>query len=230
VASVLPPQRPGAVLWSRVAGPLVNVFLVPVTATLWLLAFALGWPVAYPDLYLFLRTTFVLNAGLLILNLLPVYPLDGGQILQALLWFVIGRAQSLMVVCLIGMVVAGGMFFLSLLVGDWMLAAMTGFGAMISLAGFQHARLLARLLSGPRREDAACPTCGVAPLIGKLWVCDQCGARFDTFATRARCPNCYQLFGETRCPDCYQKHPIAQWFAHAPPHAETDPHASYRGV
>src|SRR5262245_42583693 len=31
VAFVDPPQRPGAVLWSIVAGPLVNVILVPVT-------------------------------------------------------------------------------------------------------------------------------------------------------------------------------------------------------
>ncbi|MEM1354747.1 MAG: site-2 protease family protein [Planctomycetota bacterium] len=31
VAFVQPPQRPGAVLWSIVAGPLVNVVLVPVT-------------------------------------------------------------------------------------------------------------------------------------------------------------------------------------------------------
>ena len=40
-----------------------------------------------------------MNLGLLIFNLLPIYPLDGGQILQALLWFLIGRGPSLLAVC-----------------------------------------------------------------------------------------------------------------------------------
>ena len=35
--NVRPPRRPGAVLWSIAAGPLVNVLLVPVTFVLLLL-------------------------------------------------------------------------------------------------------------------------------------------------------------------------------------------------
>src|ERR1700733_8559323 len=35
VAYVSPPQRPGAVLWSIVAGPLVNVILFPILSLLW---------------------------------------------------------------------------------------------------------------------------------------------------------------------------------------------------
>src|SRR5580693_7270542 len=38
VAYVDPPQRPGAMLWSIAAGPLVNVVLIPVLGVLWLLA------------------------------------------------------------------------------------------------------------------------------------------------------------------------------------------------
>ena len=44
---------------------------------------------------------FWINAGLLIFNMLPIYPLDGGQILRSLLWFVIGRAKSLTVASVI---------------------------------------------------------------------------------------------------------------------------------
>src|SRR6516164_9494752 len=43
IAFVDPPPRPGAVLWSIAAGPLVNVLLVPVTAGLWIVSSQLDW-------------------------------------------------------------------------------------------------------------------------------------------------------------------------------------------
>ena len=36
--------------------------------------------------------------------MLPIYPLDGGQILQSLLWFVFGYARSLMIAASLGLV------------------------------------------------------------------------------------------------------------------------------
>ena len=41
--------------------------------------------------------------------MLPVYPLDGGKILQALLWFVMGRARSLLVATVVGLLTALGL-------------------------------------------------------------------------------------------------------------------------
>src|SRR5208282_3634552 len=91
VAYVNPPQRPGATLWSIAAGPLVNVGLLPVLFGLGMLSRWLGWAAAMPDVYALLRAVWFINLGLLIFNMLPIYPLDGGQILRSLLWFVMGR-------------------------------------------------------------------------------------------------------------------------------------------
>ena len=107
VAFVQPPPRPGALLWSIAAGPLVNVILLPVTVMAFVLATGAGLRNEYPDFVHFLFSIAVINFVLLVFNLLPIYPLDGGQILQALLWFVIGRARSLMVSGIIGLVGSG---------------------------------------------------------------------------------------------------------------------------
>src|SRR2546429_7749059 len=102
VANVNPPPRPGATLWSIAAGPLVNVALLPISLPVFVSAGLLGpyrlleyWKTATPNAYAFLLAVGAINLGLLIFNLLPIYPLDGGQILRSLLWFVVGRARSL---------------------------------------------------------------------------------------------------------------------------------------
>jgi Zn-dependent protease len=97
VAYVSPPQRPGAVLWSIAAGPLVNVALIPILKLIGISSRAPGWGAVYPDAYKLLSMVWLINIVLLIFNLLPIFPLDGGQILRALLWFPLGRARSLQV-------------------------------------------------------------------------------------------------------------------------------------
>ena len=108
VAYVDPPQRPGAVLWSIAAGPLVNVVLLVVLTVFGMLNRSFGWLNAMPDVHGLVLAVWYINFGLLIFNLLPVYPLDGGQILRALLWFAFGRARSLMMATIIGFVGVAG--------------------------------------------------------------------------------------------------------------------------
>jgi len=109
IAFIDAPRRPGAFLWSIAAGPLVNVALVPV---FWLLMHY-GLPEsAGPDTVTFVFTLFYINLGLLIFNLLPVYPMDGGQILQALLWYRLGYPKALLIATGIGL--AGGVALIAL--------------------------------------------------------------------------------------------------------------------
>ncbi len=142
VAFVQPPPRPGALLWSIAAGPLVNVVLVPVTFGATLLV-ASHWKEAYPDLAHFLLSISIINLGLLIFNMLPIYPLDGGQILQALLWFVIGQARSLMVSGIIGLAAAAGVILLAVVrLQDTWLAIVAAFVAWQAWRGFRFGVIL----------------------------------------------------------------------------------------
>ncbi len=144
VAYVSPPQRPGAVLWSIAAGPLVNVLLVPVLyAVNFTVMNNLGSTLSADAQQFFLHLQ-VINLVLLCFNLLPIYPLDGGQIVQALLWFVIGRRRSLSAVAVIGMLAAAAVAVLALLYWHLFLLIMALFIGWQAWRGFQYARLLAR--------------------------------------------------------------------------------------
>ena len=82
IAFVKPPARPGAYLWSIAAGPLVNVVLFPLFTLFAFMFTKLQWKTVHSDFYQFVLTVWFMNAVLLFFNLIPVYPLDGGQILR----------------------------------------------------------------------------------------------------------------------------------------------------
>lgn len=218
VAYVAPPQRPGAILWSIVAGPLVNVVLFVVLGGLMATGQSLGWGESAPDMMRFARAVFVMNLGLLIFNVLPVYPLDGGQILRSLLWFMIGRARSLMAASIIGFggVVALFMGVVAMFLRGWQSQAIwLGILALFILAncwrGLQHARVLARAARLPRRSGFQCPGCQTPPPIGAWWACGRCGNPFDTFETQGICPHCGARYETTRCLDCGESRAMSEW-------------------
>jgi Zn-dependent protease len=215
VAYVNPPQRPGATLWSIAAGPLVNVALVPILYTLNLLSQSQGWVETMPNVYVFLQAVQYINAGLLIFNMLPIYPLDGGQILRALLWFVVGRARSLMAATIIGFVGVAGLIGLAVWAQSVWFGILSGFILMNCWTGLRQALELSRREKLPRREGFACPSCKAAPLVGPHWICGQCRKPFDIFETQGACPNCAARFGATRCLDCGTVSPMSAWIAPA---------------
>jgi Zn-dependent protease len=144
IAFVNPPRRPGAVLWSIAAGPLVNVALVPVLELLWIFAAHAGWFYEAPDTFRLIGMIRVINYSLLIFNLLPVYPLDGGQILQALLWFPLGEIRSLQIASVIGVIGAIALAGLALLLQlnvVWT-AIMAFFLLSRAIAGWQYAKAM----------------------------------------------------------------------------------------
>ncbi len=103
----------------------------------------------------FLFSLAVINAVLLAFNLLPIYPLDGGQMLQSLLWFFIGYTRSLRVVSIVGLAAGVGVLVPLLIWRDYWLAILAGFVSLRSWSGLQQARQLAVLEELQREYDRA---------------------------------------------------------------------------
>jgi len=212
VAYVQPPQRPGAFLWSIAAGPLVNVVLLPLTIVPAMFTWQSGAPYSAGADFLF--DVALLNVLLLVFNMLPFYPLDGGQILRSLIWFVAGRALSLVIATIIGLVGAVLLGLLALWLGGIYLGVMVFFMGSRSLGSLRVALQMYRMENAPRREEAVCPMCRQHPPFGPLWRC-ACGMMFDTFETGATCPHCRRDFSSTMCPFCQQSTPLTLWYPHA---------------
>jgi Zn-dependent protease len=140
IAFVSPPRRPGAMLWSIAAGPLVNVILLPILSV----ALVLFRGVEPTDSSLFVFHVWWINLGLLIFNMLPIYPLDGGQILRSLLWFPLGEIRSLQIASVIGLVGSIGLAGLMLFLGMdiFWTAIMSLFLISRAVAGWQYAKAL----------------------------------------------------------------------------------------
>lgn len=133
------PMRPWPQFVTVACGPLVNVALCLLSGVVISYYYeGVGWfnwnplgPLGYaggPEwlnmVYLFYRV----NYWLLAFNLLPVYPMDGGQLLHTLLWPFMGLQRSLMLTCQIGL---GG----ALVLGFWALQSRAPILFFIALMG-----------------------------------------------------------------------------------------------
>ncbi|HET8826825.1 MAG TPA: site-2 protease family protein, partial [Terriglobales bacterium] len=212
VAYVDPPPRPGAMLWSIVAGPLVNVVLFPIFLGLFF-ANNRGWAQPQTDFSTLFSILCWIDGGLFLFNILPVYPLDGGKILWSLLWFIFGRARSLMIATVLGFVGVIGFIGLAVWSRDVWLGAVAAYMLLNCWGGLKQARALLKIAQIPRREGFACPRCKSKPPLGAFWKCSNCQQAFDTFQTAAVCPTCNTRFDVTRCLDCGWGYPMDQWAA-----------------
>ncbi len=139
IAFVDPPRRPGAYLWSIAAGPLVNVILLPVLAFVSMMAQA---SLPGSDVAVFFRDLNFINAVLLGFNLLPIFPLDGGQIVRGLLWFPFGEIRSLQISSVIGLVGGAILGIVGLMAGSVWWAVLAFFLLSRAWYGWQQAKAM----------------------------------------------------------------------------------------
>lgn len=109
------PEKPGEELVVALAGPAVNVAIAA------LLALALGgvpsasdgMEVENPGMGLLARLFWV-NVSLVLFNLIPAFPMDGGRVLRALLAYRLGYTRGTRIAASIGQAVAFGLGLLGL--------------------------------------------------------------------------------------------------------------------
>jgi Zn-dependent protease len=129
-------------LWTIAAGPLVNVALFPIL-TVALIGAQRGWlTIQDPDVFKILLWIWRINTGLLLFNLLPIYPLDGGQILRAVLWFPLGAVRSLFIASGVGVIGAILLGLGALLMQSWWIVIMAFFLLSQAVAGWRYAQYL----------------------------------------------------------------------------------------
>jgi stage IV sporulation protein FB len=135
------PEEPRQELLIALAGPLVTL-LIALGFYLWL-HFTGGrpeWPWQAGDNPTIPQALLVSNTMLLLFNLVPAFPLDGGRVLRALLAMKLPAVQATRIASRIGQTAAvfGGVY--ALYGGDWLWAAIALF--IFSTAG-QEARMVA---------------------------------------------------------------------------------------
>ncbi len=126
LAMCVPPHHPRAALITTVGGPAVNLALMPVFAVLLLLVGAprdvylfnpfqpysgIGGLTGSSNLILYAKfalfSAHVMNFYLFCFNVfLPMFPMDGGRIMQELLWFRVGYRRSMQIAVNIGLTAA----------------------------------------------------------------------------------------------------------------------------
>ncbi|MDJ0646552.1 MAG: site-2 protease family protein [Flavobacteriaceae bacterium] len=116
------PENPKEELLVAVAGPLVNViialllfFIAPVQEIMGLTMTEIFESLDSLTLQNFLFFLFVVNVGLVLFNLIPAFPMDGGRMLRAVLAMNMNRVKATLIASRIGQTIAVLFLLLGLL-------------------------------------------------------------------------------------------------------------------
>jgi Zn-dependent protease len=141
------PEDPRQELWVAVAGPAVNVvialLLYPFVASEQL--FVNEDMAGVSTTQGFLNALFRVNAALVIFNIIPAFPMDGGRILRALLALKMGRMRATQIAANLGQFLALGFVFFGLTSGNpimILIGIFVYFGARTENVMVQHLELL----------------------------------------------------------------------------------------
>ncbi len=126
------PEKPWDEVKIAVAGPLVNVVLAPI---FFAAALALGAGLSSPvdiiqggnSLGQVLAYLGFINVALVVFNLIPAFPMDGGRVLRGLLATRLGPVRATEIASAIGQLFAVGFFFLGITTGAYLLALIAVF-------------------------------------------------------------------------------------------------------
>ena len=126
------PERPWDEVKIAIAGPLVNVVLAPI---FFAVALALGTSPLDPanilqgggsagQVFSYLG---LINVALVVFNLIPAFPMDGGRVLRGLLATRLGAVRATDIASAVGQVFAVGFFLVGILGGNFFLALIAVF-------------------------------------------------------------------------------------------------------
>ncbi|MBK7704199.1 MAG: site-2 protease family protein [Acidobacteria bacterium] len=121
------PEDPKTEFWMAIAGPIASVVIGAVCLGL---AWTLGWtPPSDPVTPLMAMLVWLgyINFALAFFNTIPSYPMDGGRVLRAIVWWFTGNAnRATRAASLTGQFVAFGFIFSGL----WQFFSGAGFGGL----------------------------------------------------------------------------------------------------
>ncbi|EMI55536.1 Peptidase M50 [Rhodopirellula sallentina SM41] len=116
------PREPWKELAIAVAGPAVNVVIASVIfATLWLLSPLSGTVAA------FLYQLAIINVALVVFNMLPAFPMDGGRVLRSILAMRLPYLRATVIAARVGQLTAATFGLLGLIGGNLLLVFVAGF-------------------------------------------------------------------------------------------------------
>ena len=150
------PRKPIHELWIAIAGPLVNVGIVLLLAPFaknQSLSIVFPGPDVAPSLQAAIDALYTANLMLVLFNMLPAFPLDGGRVLRALLAFSSGERTATNIATVIGQAVAVIIGVVGVLMGNFFMVLTAAF--IFLSAGNEKAETRTRTMLETKRVGDA---------------------------------------------------------------------------